>query len=279
MQTEVGTEQSNGKLITWQPESASELRLWLVDKITQLSECFGESLTDARLRAYAESLADLSREQLRLALNRALNELKFFPKIAELRELSGAPKPEQREEVEAKAAFALVVRHLEREGVMAGMKLLPPRVQFAVRQCGGLELFNRRLQIHYGDDLNPGKVEDRSYVYLVRDFDEAYKSFPLHNEMQPQLTAKGLVALPEPVRLFLNPEPKPEKTNVEAPAPIPLPQFGKKMRAEPTDAELRDRREMLRQQAAQFRNRGTASPKIKVGNPLQQTSAPVNVDT
>ncbi len=42
------------------------------------------------MEVYAEHLADLSREQLQRAFWRASRDLKFFPKLAELRELAGA---------------------------------------------------------------------------------------------------------------------------------------------------------------------------------------------
>jgi hypothetical protein len=63
---------------------------WLVNEITVLAEAFGEGLTAERQAIYAEALADIEREQLRGAFRRARFELRWFPKIAELRELAGA---------------------------------------------------------------------------------------------------------------------------------------------------------------------------------------------
>lgn len=62
----------------------------VVDQLTILGEAFGQQLTDERMRVYCSDLADLTVEQVKLACGRARRELKFFPKIAELRELAGA---------------------------------------------------------------------------------------------------------------------------------------------------------------------------------------------
>ena len=55
-----------------------------------MAEAFGESLTDQRQDIYFGGLADLPQDQLRVAFRRARYELKWFPKLAELRELAGA---------------------------------------------------------------------------------------------------------------------------------------------------------------------------------------------
>ena len=60
------------------------------DELTVLAVAFGERLTEERQELYCRSLADVAQEQLRVAFRRARCELKWFPKIAELRELAGA---------------------------------------------------------------------------------------------------------------------------------------------------------------------------------------------
>lgn len=50
---------------------------------------FGFDITVQQLEVYAEHLADISRERLAEAFWKATRELRFFPKIAELRELAG----------------------------------------------------------------------------------------------------------------------------------------------------------------------------------------------
>lgn len=51
---------------------------------------FGVEINEERLEIYAEHLSDLQKEQLERAFWRAVNDLNFFPKIAELREFAGA---------------------------------------------------------------------------------------------------------------------------------------------------------------------------------------------
>ena len=67
-----------------------ELIDWINDQLTILAEAFGEKLTEERLDIYCGSLADIQQKPLDVAFRRARRELKWFPKIAELRELAGA---------------------------------------------------------------------------------------------------------------------------------------------------------------------------------------------
>lgn len=62
---------------------------WLVDELTILGEAFGEVLTAERQAIYARALSDISKDQLHGAILIAIKELKWFPKVAELRELAG----------------------------------------------------------------------------------------------------------------------------------------------------------------------------------------------
>jgi hypothetical protein len=189
-------------------------------------------MTTVRLKIYAADLADLSPEQLSLAFNRARRECKFFPKIAELRALSGCVTPEKGLEVEAAAAFQSVIRSLERKGVDYGTAHLPERTQFAVRQCGGLRHFNQRLDSH-------------TYAFLQKDFVAAYESFSAYTTMAPGLTEKGILALPPQVRLFLESK-EPSQT-----VPRPIAEIKSKPKAFPqplSESQAKDRREMLRKQ-------------------------------
>jgi hypothetical protein len=166
-------------------------------------------MDDQANEVYIVALADLSDEQFQRATMRAIRELKFFPRPSELRELSGIGNPKEQLDAEAHAAFQAVITSLERRGVDAGIPHLPDRTQFAVRQCGGLYQFNTRLQVQYGDDENPGHVESRSAIFLQKEFIEAYRAYDVHKAILPQLTEKGLLALPQPVRAFLRSENRP----------------------------------------------------------------------
>ena len=67
-----------------------ELLEWINDELTILAEAFGESLTEQRQEIYCGGLVDIHQDRLRTAFRRARYELKYFPKLAELRELAGA---------------------------------------------------------------------------------------------------------------------------------------------------------------------------------------------
>jgi hypothetical protein len=67
-----------------------ELLEWINDELTILAEAFGEPLTEQRQEIYCAGLGDLDQDQLRIVFRRARYELKWFPKLAELRELAGA---------------------------------------------------------------------------------------------------------------------------------------------------------------------------------------------
>ena len=71
-------------------EKGLELLDWINDQLTILAEAFGETLTEQRQEIYCGGLADIRQNQLEIAFRRARYELKWFPKLAELRELAGA---------------------------------------------------------------------------------------------------------------------------------------------------------------------------------------------
>jgi hypothetical protein len=70
--------------------SGSNFSDWLVDELTALGEAFGEGLTAERQAIYVTALTGIPIDQLRRAIRAAIQELKWFPKVAELRELAGA---------------------------------------------------------------------------------------------------------------------------------------------------------------------------------------------
>ena len=63
---------------------------WINDELTILAEAFGERLTEERQEIYCAGLAEIEQDRLAVAFRRARYELKWFPKLAELRELAGA---------------------------------------------------------------------------------------------------------------------------------------------------------------------------------------------
>jgi hypothetical protein len=63
---------------------------WINDQLTIMAEAFGEKLTEERQEIYCAGLAEFSQNRLDVAFRRARYELKWFPKLAELRDLAGA---------------------------------------------------------------------------------------------------------------------------------------------------------------------------------------------
>src|SRR6266704_459768 len=105
MPTEMKIEQNSDKLTIWQPQRRqSEILGWLVEQLTILAEALGEAMTPARLKIYAADLADIGQAQLAVSLQRARRECRFFPKIAELRDLAGA-SPKQERDAEMRKAW------------------------------------------------------------------------------------------------------------------------------------------------------------------------------
>jgi hypothetical protein len=156
---------------------------WISDQLTLLAEGFGEPLTAERVEIYAGGLIDIPQDRLQVAFKRALRELTWFPKLAELRNLAGAKTADQ-SKVEARAAWDYVNEYLRKWGV----DLLPiysreekitappldPRIDYALRRIGGLKGLNQ--------------VDAESWPFVQRDFCEAYTLAPVAELMAPQLT-------------------------------------------------------------------------------------------
>jgi hypothetical protein len=155
---------------------------WIHDQLTILAEAFGEPLTLERAEIYVGGLADILQERLKAGFRRSLYELKFFPRLAELRDLSGWSVEEEKK-VEAQAAWQQVNEYLRKWGVeklpiRSGGKWitappLEPRLEYAVRQIGGLWRLNQ--------------VTDETFHFMFRDFCEAYMLAPVAELMAPEL--------------------------------------------------------------------------------------------
>ena len=165
-----------------------ELLSWISDQLTMLAEAFAEPLTEERMEIYIRALADVSQDRLRVSFQRALRELTWFPKVAELRNLAGANPADVNEEdeikVEADAAWTHVNDYLRQWGVdqlplySNGGKLTPPpplapRAEYALRRIGGFQALHQM-------DIN-------RMPFIYRDFCEAYAQAPLAEQMAPRL--------------------------------------------------------------------------------------------
>ena len=113
---------------------------WLVRELSALAELLDVQVTPGRLVGYVKLLADLDRQSLTRAVNRAANECTFFPKPAELRKL--AEPTEDEIDVEAEAAWQWTLEFMRRHwhpdiGVYPTAPEVPERLAYAVRLVGG----------------------------------------------------------------------------------------------------------------------------------------------
>ena len=249
METE--TEQNAGRLkisLPQKKQSQSSSVEWRTKQLLATAEVFREPLTAECLAMYVESLADLSDEQIRLCVGRAIRELKWFPKPAELRELVGCnPK-----DAEARKAWDVLSQFVSRYvgndvygnyGPEHGWysksyPKLSDRILGTVRRSGGWKVY--------------ACMTEADFPFIQKRFFEEYWASPAVEQIAPsrlltELPRLQLVAKPmEPPRCA---EPKPEQPGAPAfkPKSIPVPL---------TDAQIRDRREMLKQQAASLAKAG-----------------------
>src|SRR2546423_11253334 len=117
MQTQIGRNNENSQTLPLETKHSKLSNAgWRTKQLIALAEAFREPVPPECLAMYVESLSDLSDDQMQLCIARAVRELKWFPKIAELRELAGI-KPEDARKVEADAAWKYANEHLRQWGV------------------------------------------------------------------------------------------------------------------------------------------------------------------
>ena len=215
--------------------------VWRTKQIVAVAQLLNHSLTPETIAMYIESLSDLSDEQFRDGLKRSVDELDWFPKPAQLRKLAGIGQ-EDVKSVEADHAWNYVQDYLRRWGVnplpvrCAGRltmpPTIPPRIDYALRRIGGLSAVNQ--------------VSLDSLPFMRKDFAEAYLQAAIAAQLVPQLEeAFGVRQLPGTVKKLG--AGKPLETDSEQNSHPP--QLKPKGITEPlSDAELRDRRKMLKQQ-------------------------------
>jgi hypothetical protein len=239
VETAMRTERSADKLTTWQPETQPSVILgWLVEQLTVLAEAMGETMTAARLKIYAADLADIEGAALAVAFQRARRECRFFPKIAELRELAGVGRAEQ-QDAEARRAWDELTKFVRKyvgndvhsnfcpeHGSYSNFPKLCDRILDTVRRTGGWKVY--------------ACMTDDDFPFMQKRFFAEYEAW----------SAVERIELPELISQMpqLHLVAKPMEPRKVMPAPM-VPQVRIKKIPEPlTDAQLRDRREMLRQQ-------------------------------
>lgn len=225
---------------------------WIGEQLSIVALCTVGKEPDRKvLRAYAASLDDLSDQQLHAAFTRARHELKFFPSVAELRHLAGVGEEQQK--AAAVAAWDTLLRFVDKNVwhngncyVADNTDTLDARIRTTARLAGGWEV----LKCMTKDD----------YPHVQKRFVE---QFLLHDVIQaataanllppPRSPSKALAAPPTPTEAPTSPAPQLKTAGV-----IP--------RAEPSDEELRNRRAMLLQQAADLRKKHSGKQEAPCSN-------------
>src|SRR5215472_7360797 len=145
------TKEENLQTVISKPSTS--LSRWIAEQLTILAEAFKESLTPQRIRIYAADLSDIPEEQLAIAFQRSRRELRFFPKIAEIRELAGVGHGQQ-QDAEAHAAWDELMKFVRKyvgndvygnygpeHGWYPRYPKLSDRVLDTVRRTGGWRVY------------------------------------------------------------------------------------------------------------------------------------------
>jgi hypothetical protein len=219
---------------------------WIADQVTILQTAFKEPMTEQQQEIYVRALSDISQEQLQAGFDRALRELTFFPKVAEIRKLAGSI-PSEENKIEALAAWNHVNEYLRQWGVdrlpqrSGGTAIeappLDPRTEYALRRIGGFRALNWVLM--------------KNLPFMQRDFCEAYELSGLAAHLSlPQFAREKLIG-PEFKQLAT------QKAMVLPPAPrAPDPQREIAHRpseyAPPAPEQLRERATLEKQRLEQW---------------------------
>jgi hypothetical protein len=136
------------------PSKSSSVDKWRTKQLVALAEVFKELLTPECIAIYVESLADLSDDQIRLCIGRALRELEWFPKPSKLRELAGAEGSATSQDAEIRAAWDTVTRFCSKyvsndvrgnygpeHGWYRAFPKLADRILDSVRRSGGWKTY------------------------------------------------------------------------------------------------------------------------------------------
>jgi hypothetical protein len=159
---------------------------------------FGIEVTEERLAIYARELCDLPQEQLRKGFGRATHELKFFPKIAEIRELAAGPSTDGRPGPEESWARMPKGDRMELDTVIwceeeeiaysAARPLLLEGDQIAARMCF-LERYKRALMDSKGKPVkwvvSPGTDANDRLLRLAEGVRQSRISIPYATNFVP----------------------------------------------------------------------------------------------
>ena len=159
-------------------------------------------LTEAIFEAFWLALSDLSLEQVRGAVIKALRTCRFMPSAAELRDLAGVMTPEMR----AVLAWGALKRAIRKEGSWHSVHFDDAAVTAAVRNLGGWA----RLCSLESEELDKWVRRDFERIYLA--FSErgvpADMAEPLAGAFEISNSAQGFPVAP-PVKIMTGVPPTP----------------------------------------------------------------------
>jgi hypothetical protein len=212
-------------------------------KLGGLANIFGAEPTGAVLDVYLQALEDLPDEQFTRAISLAIKNLKFFPKPAELRELVGADGSSLDQKSETHKAWDILLSFVSKwvQSDVEGTY----RIYRGVRSSSPPELSQRILDVvrRTGGWKTYKCMTNDDYPFVQKRFFEEYAVWSAVEAIEPErlLTAPAVMlrlAAPSPTKI---PATKPLD-------PVAAPIKAKVIPAPLDDVQLRDRREMLRQQ-------------------------------
>lgn len=200
----------------------------ILDCLILLAEAFRHTITEvgedgkprpAPLCAiYVEHLRDLDDEQIKRATSRAISELKWFPKVAELRALAGVrgqvePSPADR----ALVAWSFVTHAVERHGGWNTVVFDDPIIHAVINNLGGWQAFCRRSETEDLDTFARAAFL-KAYEAFTRTGVGEEQSQPTLGEKDQQNLTNGFQAS-KPVMISTKttprlPEPKREEARI-----------------------------------------------------------------
>lgn len=222
-------------------------RAWIIDQLVVLAECFGTPLTSQRLTIYVDNLEDLDQAKLAPAIGRAVRESKFFPTVAELRQLAGAGAG-QEADLAAEAAWQRTLENLRKYGVdrlptfRNGEMVTPPRlderIEYAIRAAGGRAAINDAVN---AVDVAAEAFAKKRFVEAFANYDEAKVAALAQLPGEVKGMIKQLLPAPTSTRQADSEKRTTAPPRIVKPVPSPL-----------TDADVEARRALLARQAAEL---------------------------
>ncbi len=171
--------------------------------MTILAAAFRQEADKPTLEAYSIGLSDVPIEAIDTAVKRAIHGSKFFPSVAELRELAGEMKPEAR----AIKAWDAFCKGRDSYGYYTTVDFDDPVINATVRNLGGWMAVDDRLD-EEGDKWFRKDFE-RVYVALMSSGVSASEAMPLigfheqSNRFLGQLTLRdGKPAIKPPQKVL-----------------------------------------------------------------------------